>query len=642
MIKFLIHSEKNIKKESKKIKGVHNIINYKNISVQYSNPFHEWTNSNNEKCIVLGHIVGIVNKIGCTNPLSNDKSKIEFMDDFDRIDEIEGRFVFIKISKDAKATIFSDNFGKVDVYKLKTPNQIFIASSLDLLPITDSEFKYDQVALAHSLNVYGSRPAKKHTFYNNTSRLGVNEAFVLNNGNDTLLKRIFSPISTKPKYSDDKLEDYSNIFIEAIRSRASDNGNVVYISGGWDSTAILAVLVHLFGKDKTRCIIARQKFSDRTGISNQVEIDKATEICKYYGVKIDIIDLNYKTDANEVIKRAKDFFKSHQFANLTSFNHFLLAEEISKMFKGDEAFFAGEMSDGAHNFGFSQFMTIFHPASKSFREYSDKMASYLHGPTFLNEMLNGRHEEDPVWKIFMQNNSDSKFDQLKNGDKDIIKQFLSSFFLRGGRLPLYSIENSQMLTKYGGETYVKKSEEIYLKDAYENLTPDTLYSHLINLYDSFHWQCATVTTHQYTADYFGFKLYQPYRDRAVLDFLSGMPESWGRGLDFRNTKFPLKWMLENKIDYPYYIQEGPHAYIYDEDPSFNHQAEIIYGSSWNQVFKDALKEGKFINSLDDKVFNKPYINKIIKDFLEDNEVRGSEMADITALCIHSVVGLYNE
>ena len=77
MIKFLIQYKKNIKPESKKIKGFDNIINYKNISVQYSDPFHEWTNHNNEKCIVLGHIVGIVNKVGSTNKLSNDKSKIK-------------------------------------------------------------------------------------------------------------------------------------------------------------------------------------------------------------------------------------------------------------------------------------------------------------------------------------------------------------------------------------------------------------------------------------------------------------------------------------------------------------------------------------------------------------------------------------
>ena len=642
MIRFRIQSTDKLKIQSKKINGAENIIKYKNIEVQYSDPFHEWTNSNNEKCIVLGYVTGLVDDIGITTKISENKKLIEIIENFDNIPKVEGRFIFIKINSNGKLSIYSDINGKVEVYLLKINNQIYVSSSLSLLKLPSLELRTDQIALIHSMTVYGSRPAKKHTLYENVSRLGLNEAFIVSNGNVDILKRKFLPISTKPEYSDDKLEDYSKFFIEAIKSRASKNGNVVYISGGWDSTSILAVLVHLYGKEKTRCIIGRQKFSKRAGISNQIEIDKASAICKYFGVKIDIIDLNFMSGADDILRRAKDFALSHNFANMTTFTHFMLAEAASKMFKGDEAFFAGEMSDGAHNFGFSQFVTIHHPASKSFREYSDKMASYLYGPTFLNEMLNGRYKDDPVWKIFMQFNSDIKFDELKTGKIEINKQFLSSFFLRSGRIPLYSIDNSQLLTKYGAEHFVNQYEEIYLKEAYESLTPDNLYSHILHLYDTFHWQCATVATHQYTAAYFGLNLYQPYRDKAIINFLSGMPESWGRGLDFRNTKFPLKWMLKNKIDYPYHLQEGPHAYIYDEDPSFNHSAEVLHGSSWNEVFKKSLNDGKFINSLDDKFFNKPYVNELIKEFNRDKEVRGQRMTDLLSLCVHSAIGLYNE
>ena len=45
------------------------------------------------------------------------------------------------------------------------------------------------------------------------------------------------------------------------------------------------------------------------------------------------------------------------------------------------------MSDGAHNFDLVN-MSLYHPASFDFREYSDKMASYL-CPTFLNQMQKG-------------------------------------------------------------------------------------------------------------------------------------------------------------------------------------------------------------------------------------------------------------
>ena len=143
-------------------------------------------------------------------------------------------------------------------------------------------------------------------------------------------------------------------------------------------------------------------------------------------------------------------------------------------------------------------------------------------------------------------------------------------------------------------------------------------------------------------DAFNLKCRLPFLDIKLINFLSFMPESWGRGLDFRNTKFPLKWMLKNKIDYPYHLQEGSHAYIYDEDPSFSHLAEVVYGSSWNEVFKKSLNDGKFINLLDDKIFNMSYINEITSEFNLDKEVRGQRMTDLFALCVHSAVGLYNE
>ena len=640
MIKFLIYSSKKNKKKLKNINDANNKITYKNLTVHYSDPFHEWINSDNQKCIILGDINGLVNKKGVTKKVSKDLKSFEILENFDRVSEIEGRYVFIKVSENGKCEIWSDHFGKIDIYKQTINSEIILSSSLDLLTISNSNKKIDEVGLAHSLIIYGSRPAKKHTLYKEVSRLGINEGFCLFNGENKLLKRSYIAKSTEPKYNKDKLEDYADFFIESVRSRASEKGNVIYLSSGWDSTSILAVLVHLFGSSKTRCIIGRQKFSQRSGICNQIEIDKATAICEYFDVKLDIVDFDFRTGAEDIIQRSKGFFKSHQFANMTSITHFLLAEAASKMVNGDEKFFAGEMSDGAHNLGFSQYATIFHAPSQHFREYSDKMASYLYGPTFLKEMIRGAHEDDPIWKIFMQINFETKFDKLKNSEKEIIKQFFSTFFLRGGRIPLYSIENSNILTKFGGENFVKSSEELYLKEASEQANPDTLYSHFLQLYNTFHWQGSTVLTLEYTVDLFGLKMELPFRDQAVLNFLSGMPEDWGRGLDFNNTKYPLKWMLKNKIDYPYHLQEGPHSYTYDVDPSFNHQAEIIYASSFNQVFKDALKKGEFVNSLDPKIFNIPYINEVVQEFLDGKECRGARMNDLCTLATHSTIGLF--
>ena len=58
---------------------------------------------------------------------------------------------------------------------------------------------------------------------------------------------------------------------------------------------------------------------------------------------------------------------------------------------------------------------------------------------------------------------------------------------------------------------------------------------------------------------------------SIIKFLNEMPESWGRGLELKPTKYPLKWMLENCINYPMELQTGPHSYLYDINPSFDKQ-----------------------------------------------------------------------
>jgi len=640
MINFVLISKSNNEGEqSYAPNSISNKISIGNTTLYHSDPYYSWKNSQNDQFYILGNIIGIRKNNKIQN-ISQDRSRLKILENFNLISEVEGRFVIIKISETGLSEVWSDNFGTLEVYQQTIDDNVILSSDLSLLPRAKSGGEFNQLSLAHTLTVYGCRPAKKHTLYKEVSRLGVNEGFKIKDGNIEILKREFNPKSTEPKYSEDKLEEYSELFLEAVRARASDNGNIVYLSSGWDSTSILAALVHLFGKSKTRCIIGRMRYSERSAVINQIEIDKALAIADYFDVKIDIIELDYRKDADKIIKRSSTLFRSHQFANMTSVNHWRLAEETAKIAKGGETIFAGEMSDGAHNLGFSQYATIYHAPSQDFREYSDKMASYLFGPTFLKEIVRGAHENDPIWKIFMQLHQTTKFEPLKESEKEIHLQFLSNFFLRGGRIPLYSIENSKILTKKGAEKYLSEFEEVYLRDASGNLTGDTLYSNLLHLYNSFHWQGSTVSTLAYTAEKHGLNCVVPFHDKGIIDFLSAMPESWGRGLDFKNTKYPLKWMLKNKIDYPYHLQEGPHSYIYDVDPTFNHLREVLFGSSFKEVFQKALNQGDFIKSLSPEIFDLQYVNNIVKKYLDGEEFHGQEMGDLANLATHSAIGLY--
>ena len=109
------------------------------------------------------------------------------------------------------------------------------------------------------LTIYGSRPVKKHTLLENVSRLGVQEKLIFSNFKFKINKINFKSKSSFLKDDKNKLNEYSDFFIESVRSRASKSGNIIFLSSGWDSTSILAVLVHLFGPSKVKCVIGRMK-----------------------------------------------------------------------------------------------------------------------------------------------------------------------------------------------------------------------------------------------------------------------------------------------------------------------------------------------------------------------------------------------
>ncbi len=627
--------------EMKSSTSLSSLISREELIVEGYGLIHNWQNGGGDKFFLLGTVVGLRQTDGTLSPPSLVKLETERLEDPKRIPEVEGRFVLVKIDSKGACEVWTDRFGRVDIYWQSISGGIVLSTALDLLPISKTGGVLDNVGAAHALTVYGSRPAKQHTLYQGVHRLGIDQGIKIFKDSFELLKRPFKPARIT-QYGERDLNRYTEIFLEAIRARASSEGNIVSLSSGWDSTSILGCLVHLCGRQKVRAIIGRMRYSERSGVINQFEIDRAQAVADYYGVRLDVIELDYRINGVQYFEAAKELFQSQQLANMAALSQWLIAEGAAKTSDGGEVLFTGEISDGAHNLGFSQFVSIFHPASQEFREYGDKMASYLFGPTFLDQLLKGTHDQDPVWQMFKQRNVNTKFDELTQGEQAIHKQLLASFFLRGGRIPLYSLDNSSMLTAKGREKYAAESERIYLEDICGQVTKETLYAWYLHLYNSFHWQSATVLSRDYTAEAHGLRSAHPFHDSAMIDFLSGMPETWGRGLDFNPTKYPLKWMLRNRIDYPYHLQVGPHSYTYDVNPNFSHLGEILHASSLKDMFREALHAGKFLECLDVEIFDHAYINGIVQCYQKNEELRGQEMNDLGALAMHSAIGVYGQ
>ncbi|MDO8527696.1 MAG: asparagine synthase-related protein [Deltaproteobacteria bacterium] len=546
----------------------------------------------------------------------------------------QDKFIRIRATKEGVATIDTDSFGQIDLY-FQTDNGITVfATDLSLLRNSKGENEFDPAAVAHVLTVYGYRPPKKHTLFKNVHRLGIGESVLIQNGKMELCETPFEPLATQ-NYGEEDLNRYADLFLEAVASRSSAKGNVVYLSSGWDSTSILACLVKLHSADQVRAVIGRMTYAERSGVINQFEIDRAKAVADYFKVRLDIVDFDYRTKGPDIAENWMESFKSHQIASIATLNFGTLADFVARTTNGEETVFVGEISDGVHNLGFSQFATIFHPVM-AFREYSDKMASYLFGPTFLDLFLKGEGSNDPIYGMLRSRCGSAHFDAPAKTETARRSQLLASFFLRTNRLPLWSLENNKVLTSAGRSQYSETFESIYLNSAAQKMTPETVYSWYLHLYNSFHWQGATVASIDKTARAKGLETALPFWDKELQNFLQAMPESWGRGLEMRPTKYPLKQMLQTKIDYPLHLQVGPHSYLYDVDHTFSHTAEILYGSSFTPYFKDSLRTKKYRDMVSNDFFDITHIDNIVNRYLSGEEVRGLEMNELLSLCYLSM------
>lgn len=595
------------------------------------------------QAFLIGNLVGIRSSQNEIIPCASTSVKLKELIRTSSIEEcqevIEGRFILAVVGPGETISICTDRFGQSDFYYLTTDNTNIFASDLSLMPISSVQNGFDQIGLAHALTVYGYRPAKSHTLYSGIRRLDIGEIVNINQGQVEFSKVKFKP-ARMGNYGQRELNEYADLLLEAVRVRGSRYGNVVYLSSGWDSTSILACLVHLFGARKVRSVIGRMKYAERSGIINQWEVDRAKAFADYFGVHLDIVDFDFSYEVPKMLDDLRPVLRSHHIGGLTCLTHGILANFVARTTNGNEAVFAGEISDGVHNLGFSQFTTIFHPVM-AFREYSDKMASYLFGPTFLGLLNDGRYIDDPIYNLFRSRFRGAIFDEPASGNpSNVTRQLLASFFLRANRFPLWSLRNTKMLTEEGIMEYGREMESTYLDKASELASRDTLYAWYIHLYNSFHWQGSTVATLPLTAQVNGLDLALPFWDSRIQEFLSAMPEEWGRGLDLNPTKYPLKWMLKNRIDYPYHLQVGPHSYLYDVNPSFSLAAEIIYGSAFAPYFKTLLRPRTYHDLLSSNMFNLAYIDGLVDHYLDGIEIRGAEMNDLVSLFMLLIVGWY--
>lgn len=559
-------------------------------------------------------------------------------DTFQTVKNIEGSFILIKTEKN-KIEIYTDKFCKKDIYYYSNNSDFVVSDSLEYFFKLNLIKDYNQISLISFFTLYGNYAPKNHTIYKNILRLRTNQYMVLDNNGLTIKEENFKPLDIID-YDKSELDNYYNILMDSVKYRSTDKGtNWIYLSSGWDSTAILAVLREIYPAKKVRGVIGEMVYSERSGVINQYEIDRAKKIAKFYDIKLDIQRLNFTDNSiTSYIENIIPFMKNNSIYSFNTLNFCMLSDFIKNNASENDVVFGGEISDGVHNFGFSQYATILDHPDLSFREYADKMASYLFGPSFLKSILDDNYELDTIYNFFRQRYGADNFYSVKN-KSDFKKniELLSSFFLSPRRIPFYNTGTLSMLSEKALSSYAKKYQSEYFNGLASKMSGSNLYSIIIHLYNIFHWQGSTVKVIGKSLERYNKTIKLPFWDTGIQKFLSQMPESWGRGLDFNKTKFPLKWSLENKTNYPMHLQKGPHSYLYDSNPGFSHLAEILHGKKLNGYFKEKINTKMLEASLNDEYFNIGYIKNLITDYFKNKELSGQRLVDMGSIILFSLI-----
>lgn len=611
----------------KKDKIIENVIyEDKNVLVCGNlNKVYFFTLKNNKKIFIYGEVYYFVypdEKIKHIS-LSEKKEICRIFGEYN-IEEImkrlEGIYVGVIIDRDGKSTMFQDKYSRQDLFWTQENRSFCFSTDLDEIVKFKEKIEYDQMALYSFLQL--NYTPKKHTIYKNVNRLGINE-IVLFDGENIKFKNIKTEPIKIIDYKENDLERYWKIFQNSVYSRALKNENWVQVSGGWDSSFILATLLKEFDKSKIIPIIGVMNYSKKTGPYNPYEVEKVKKICKTYGLKPEIIVWDLASSSSRKYwDEIKNDMKKYYLYYFGAYG----AYWFGKRAKGKEkVIFNGIMGDSIHNFGYAQFITVIHSVL-SFSEYADKMACYLYGPTFFTKVLNGTYKDDFAYQFFKWLYKNIQFIDNLNNKSSLLERYVLPFIFGSPRTPFVETFNSGVFTKYGRRKVKKWLSNEYLNPLYENIKPETFYYWLLYCYQNFHFQSYSAKQWRLGANYYGVEGRDPYFDMQLIDFCSAMPETWGRGLNFNRVKYPLKWCMEHKLKFPIeIIEKAPHSYIMETNKNVRTPTgQLLYESGMVEHFKDTIKTKNYKEILDDKYFNYKFIDKLLDDYLFGKENKTNE------------------
>ena len=600
--------------------------------------------SNDRKVYLWGDVFYMLNDEGAL--LTGDmKSNLQRTFDTQALSRalqnIEGTFIGVLLDPRAgRIDLFSDRFARIDCFYSPTGRGLVASASLDFV-FDHVTPQYDQLMLAHLLCVYGWYAPKGRTIYTNVQRLNVGE--IVSFSADGLSSHI---VEWHPEpyrdYGPNDLEEYYQLLRDATTTRANRSGtNWVEHSSGWDSSILLALLIQEFGTDKVQQITGRMRYSPETEIINKFEMDKIRKICAFYGIKPNIMDFDYVAQgAISHLERVLPIFRSQHVYTFGGAVQMWLSDGVRDIAGDGQIVFNGETSDSFHNFGFSQFATLFH-RKKSFTEYADKMNCYLYGPSFFSQVLDDTYRSDKVFQIFQKMYEGVPLDSGFSSTEERLRSYLAPFLYGAPRIPFSPTFKNPVLRPEAQNQLRSFPFDQYMPDMIGSMSPENIYSWLCHLYHHFHSQGSTVAMVKASLNHNQHRWRMPFHDLRLVRFLSQAPENWGRGLDINNTKYPLKWVCRNKLKFPYEIlEEGPHSYLYDVIEGFSLGAETLYRSSLVPLLKESVMSRRYRDLLSPDAFDIDYLDRLAEDYGNGVEKSGTDFTNTFSLVNLCATGWY--
>jgi hypothetical protein len=527
----------------------------------------------------------------------------------EKIDLIDGNFLIIEIKKNNNLKICIDKYAKNDLFYFSNQNNFSISNNFKLLIKYLDKKTINQSATALMMSTLGTRPAKKDTIISEIKRLGLNQNILIEK-KLSLIEENY--LCKKSEYYDDKkIEEYFEIYKDYVSNIDKNQSKTIFMSSGYDSSFIAASTRNFNSKSKIDGITCKLQYSNRSGVYNKYEIIKIKKLSERYNINAHFVDMNLINNFQKYSEHISEICSQRMITNsLGAMMHSILSKKASDL--NSENIIAGEISDGAHNFGFSQFFTYTDHESNGFREYADKKICYLYSPSFLKKIKNNTFQNDFVFTE-MCHKKNINIRKLKNlSNKEIINEVLGSLFLTSSRLPLEDEKNSPVLKSYEHEY-----RKYYINNYFNTLKLDSfnsIYSAYLHLYNSFHWQGSTVSTLGHFAEANNKKMVLPFWNPLIQDYLEKMPEDWGRNLETNNIKYPLKQAFKRYLDFPEFIEKGHHSYVYDENRYVDPLKEILIEKKTAKYIKGILQKRHPLDYFSKKSFNHNYIYKAINNF----------------------------